>query len=344
MLKRNVCLTIVGLLTCLTSLGASEPVQRYTLDYCYFTPLHQDKNHRGKVFAKLSSNGPVTRKLINFYLFNKKYKTGTTMSNLRPSDESGLISASVSNALVTYGDQNRFRLFFFDEDKRQTEVWFDEFFDDYYPHLKVDQFSNLTYEVNNVLGYTNEKGNFITSNAYHFKNWYALNDITTYNKFDVEMFSFEETFGHLYIPVEYSRIELKIPANYGLFSDLTDSERSSNSVVLSLKLLDKGDNHFVLSFNQNLFVNPQTYEMSRVERNNFVPTKYIYLPKNGFNDLGNLNFEINGEKLGTMHLDFEYHFSIEAQRRRIGDCVTSDYCVHVNDASFSDNGKELKHD
>ena len=343
-MKRKLCLTLFSLITCGTCLGATNPVQRYWLDYCYFTPLHQDKGHLGKVFAKLSSNGSVTNKLVNFYLYNTKYKTGTMMHNLRPTDESGLIYREVTNNLVTYGDQNRFRLYFNDSDGTKNEVWFDEFFDDNYPYLNVDQLSSLTYEVNNVLSYTKERGNFTTSNKYCFKNWYAINDINIYNKFDVEMFSFEEMFGPLYIPVTYYEIDLIIPANYGLFVDQTDDENMLNHLAISLKLTDQGENHYLLSFNEDLFVNPYTYEMSRSPRNGFVQTKYLYLPKNGFHDFNQLNLSIYGEKLGTMRLNFNYHFSILAEKQRIGDCVTSEYCIHTQDANFTDNGKELNND
>ena len=84
--------------------------------------------------------------------------------------------------------------------------------------------------------------------------------------------------------------------------------------------------------------------MARSQLPGFVETKYLYLQKNGFNDLEKLNFTILGEKLGTMRIDFSYSFSIEAERSRMGNCVSSEYCIKTNDVEFSDIGKELKHD
>ena len=343
MIQKKLSLTLFGLLTCGTCMGAGEPVQRFYLDYCYMTPLHQDKTVIGKMFGKISSNGSVANKAVDLYLYNSKHKGGTSVGGSR-AKEDGTFYREYRAYDAIYGESNQFAVMFYDSDKNRTKINFDQYFYDNYPYLYVDQLSGLTYEVNNLLGYTPEKGHFMASNKYFFKNWYSINDINIYNKFDVEMFSFEEMFGPLYIPVTYSSIELIIPANYGLFVDQSDGETLDNHLAISLKLEDQGDNHFKLSFNQDLFVNPYTYEMARTQRTGFVPTKYLYLPKNGFHNFNKLDLSIYGEKLGTLSLNFNCHFSIQAQKQRIGDCVTSAYCIHTEDASFNDNGKELVHD
>lgn len=343
MIKNKLCLTLLGLLSCGTCLGATGPVQRFTFEYCYMSPVHHNSTHKGKLFVKISSNGSVQNKLINFYCYNSKYKTGTMISGIRPKTESGEATKEFGNNLLVENG-NRFRLFCSDSDYTENSIWFDQFYHDDYPYLKVDELSSLSYEVNNILGYTKERGHFMTTNKYCFNNWYALNDINIYNKFDIEMFSFEELFGPLHVPVTYYGIDLILPANYGLFADQSDDENMLNHLSINLKLVDQGDNRFVLAFNQDLFVNPYTYQMARSPRSGFVQTKYIYLPKNGFQNFKKLDFSIYGEKLGTMNLNFNYHFSIEAEKQRVGDCVSSEYCVRTNDANFGDNGKELVHD
>ena len=61
-------------------------------------------------------------------------------------------------------------------------------------------------------------------------------------------------------------------------------------------------------------------------------------------DFNKMDLIIVGYSLGTLKLGFEYYFSIEAERSRVGDCVTSEYCIKTGDAQFSEMGKELSHD
>ncbi|MDY6275944.1 MAG: hypothetical protein SPL75_00425 [Bacilli bacterium] len=343
MIKQKIIPLVLCMLTCRVSFGATE-VQRYQLDYFHITPFYADKSRSVKVFAKLSSNGPVTRKLVNFYLYNSKYKTGTMIKNLRPSDESGLISATSTGTLMRSGEQNRIKIFFSDGDGQTTTHWFDMIEANNPPRLVVDQLQTATYESFNVASYTKSRGYFTSSDKYEFKNWYAINEMNIYNKLDVGMFSFTETICDIPIEIEYYIISIGIPAIYGLFCDLRDDEIAYNRVELSLDFVDVGNHQYQLQFKDKLYVNPYTYEMARSQLPGFVETKYIYLPKNGFSDLRKLDFTILGEKLGTMRIDFSYSFSIEAERSRMGNCVSSEYCIKTNDVEFNDIGKELKHD
>lgn len=65
MIKQRIIPLVLCMLTCGVSFGATE-VQRYQLDYFHITPFYADKSRSVKVLAKLSSNGPVTKKISQF--------------------------------------------------------------------------------------------------------------------------------------------------------------------------------------------------------------------------------------------------------------------------------------
>lgn len=343
MMKQKIGLLACSFLTCGVSLGATT-VQRYYLDYFYITNVHLDASNEPKYFGKLSSNGSVTRKLINFYVYNSKYKTGTSVKNIRPSDETGIVSGTFTSKLFMTNEENLVKIFFTDSDKKRTEHTFSVYYDDTYPTISVDQLETASYEKANVPAYSKEAGYFMATNKYLFNNWYDINDITIYNKFDVGMFTFEEKIQDLSIPSSYYQFDLGIPAIYGLFVDQTNEEYTKNLVVLNLKFVEKENYVYQMALNQDVYVNPYTYEMARSQLPGFVQTKYIYLPKNGFSNLRRLSFKVLGEKLGTMRLNFRYDFSIQAFRSRIGNCVSSEYCIRTDDTKFSENGKELTND
>lgn len=344
MLKRNLSLLTLSLATCCFSFGAAT-VQRYTIEYCYVTPAKTIiPDHKSRIYLKLSSNGPVTNKLVNFYLFNKKYKTGTTMSNIRPKDESGEASVTFTSKLLIKGESNRFRIFCYDSDGTNNEIWFDVAFDDDVRTVNVSNLSNLEFRLDNVPAYTKEKGNFIAPNRYFFENCYERNNLTIFNKFDIEQFTFSEMIDDLLIPLEFGQLSIKIPTIYGLFCDCDDSETNQGYLALNLNHFEKENKKYGISFAQDLYVNPYTYEMARSPLNGFVKTKYIYLPKNGFHDFESIKLNISGTNLGTAAIDFTYDVFIESDKSRIGDCVTSQYCIHAGNATFVEGGKELKHD
>ena len=344
MLKQKLSLLIMGLLTCGASIGATEPVQRFYLDYFFITPIRPKASQQSRIFAKISSNGSVYWKLVNFYVYNSKHKTGTMIKNLRPHDETGIIENYHTGAQFVKGEQNQIKIFFNDSDNTRTQHFFYLDFDETDTTVHVDRLDSLVYQQTNVQGYTKERGYFTATNRYTFNNWYALNDIQIYNKFDIGMFTYQETIDTLPIPIVNPELGIVFPIDYGIFCDLTEDEITLERVSMDLQLVETDNRTYQLAFQQKLYVNPYTYEMARSQLPGFVETKYIYLPKTGFTTNKELNVRIVGMKIGTMNLDLNYDFSIVAERSRIGNCVTSEYCVKTQDARFSENGKELNND
>ena len=334
----------MAMATCCVSFGAST-IQRYVIEYCYVTPVKTIvPNYRSKVLLKLTSNGPVTNKLVYFYLFNRKYKTGTTMNNIRPKDESGEASATFSSKLLIQGESNRIRIFYSDSDGTINEIWFDEIFDDYVRQVEVNNLANLEYRIDNIPAYTKEKGNFVASNRYFFENCYSTNNLTIFNKFDIEHFTLSEKIDDIYVQMDCGEISVKIPTIYGLFCDCSNAEIEQGYLSIGLNFVEKEDKRYGFSFADDLYVNPYTYEMARSQLNGFVKTKYLYLPKNGFHDFESIKLNVNATNLGVACINMTYDVYIESDKSRIGNCVTSQYCIRTGDAIFIDGGKELKHD
>ena len=344
-MKKKLFGTLACALGCIFSLGAEEPVQRFEFEYLYVTPAHTDKSHQFRILYKVNTNFGSTKDwMAQSYVYNEKYPKGTNFKNLWVRNDIGTSDTYCSGNTFVAGKPNQLKIFFTDKDKTRTTYFIDCIYDDSYPYLKVQDLPLGVYEARNIKGYEKGVGYLDTTNRYVFRDWYAENHLSVYNKIDIGMFSFEEFIGQAKVNLTYYMFQLGIPANYGLFDDLTDDELSSNRIVFDLNLVDDGTYHYTLQLNQKIYVNPFTYQMSRQPKNGYVETKYIYLPKTGFSDLNKLYFEIKGEQLGTMHLNFEYKFSVQSSKSRIGDCVSSEYCIKGEDARYSEFGKELSHD
>ena len=341
--RSSLLITLVGFVTCLTSLGATE-VPHYYMDYFYVTPGFTNKLRNTKLLMKLGGNGTLTNKTIYIYMYNSKYKSGSRIAFVHPTDETGVVAREITGTMFVENEQNRIKAFWGDGDGTTKELWLYPKTNVELPRLKVHELGTHVYESPHVYGYTKERGSFITNDSYIFSNWYELNEMSVFNKFDISMFTFQEKVGPIPVGIGYEDLCIVFPAKYGLFVDLNAQEKDLQRVDMPLKFVDSGGYNYHLEFDVDLYVNPYTYEMARSQLPGFVKTKYMYLPKNGFHEFNKMDLIIVGYSLGTLKLGFEYYFSIEAELSRIGDCVTSEYCIKTADAQFSEMGKELSHD
>lgn len=342
--KKSFITKLICGLPSLLCVGATT-VQRFYMDYIYVGPIHSDKNHKSRIIYHLETNtGSLNNKLVNFYVYNSNKPSGSMIRNLRLNNEEGFFDGEFTTYTFVENGPNQVKVFYSDQDGTRTNHYFDLSFDNNYPLVEFNKCPGGVYEVSNVKGYQKDRGYFDTTNKYVFNNYYVDHDANIYSKFDIEKLSFEEYFGLVKVNVTNSTFKIEIPANSGLFSDLTSTETSSNRVVLPLNLINDGTNRYILSFAQHFYVNPLTYEMRRTPTKNYVETRYIYLPKDGLSEGQKIYFNIFGEKLGTMQLDFSYRFYVESNIQRIGNCVTSEYCIRTSDVPYKDVGKEIKND
>lgn len=341
MFKRKLSLLLIAPLYCLSSLGASEPTPYYWLEYVYITPVTTSNTRKGKVVALLNGNSSLKGKTLYSFIYNNG--RGQSFVDLMCKSENGFLLGKYSNYTFKKDGENRIKFFYYNGTGK-VELNLYGTYDDRHFQTKVDKQRSSLYTTYDVAGYSKDRGYYITYDKYFFINWYAVKEVKVYNKFDVGMFTFYEQIGELKVPQENTYLELIIPTKYGLFTDLNEVEKYDEYVVLPLRFVDIGGYNYQVQLEDPLYVNPYTYEMSRTKQNGYVQTKYIYLPKNGFHDYGTMDFSIMGEDLGTSKILYSYNFTVEAEKSRIGNCVTSEYCIRSVDTSYDDFGKELKND
>ena len=345
-MKNKVFSTLIFAIPSLLSAGATTVSQRFHMEYLFLGPIYSDKSRTSRIIYKMGANtGTPKKKTSYIYVINNKHpKNGTLLKELRPQNDDGVVDETFTTYSCDENSQNQARIYYTHEDKTRTTHLFDWPIDNSSPNVDLNTLPSGVYEANNIKAYDMNRGYYNATNRYVFTDWYTENHLPIYNKFDIEKFSFEEYFGSIEIPVTYETFRLEIPANLGLFDGLTSQEISQNNVVFNLNLVNDGTNHYSLKLQDTLYVHPYTYKMSRTPINGYVVTKHFYLPKNGFVNQDKINFTLQGTNIGTMRLSFHYDFSIVSNRSRIGDCVTSQYCIQSEDAVYSELGKELNHD
>lgn len=105
-----------------------------------------------------------------------------------------------------------------------------------------------------------------------------------------------------------------------------DSEDSVPIVNIPLNTENSGG-LVTFSFPKTMYVNPYTLEMSLVARPDFKATKYFYLPHNHLPELLDQIFTLEVSDFGYSKVSFSYDIRYTNNRRLIGDCNSSDYCV-----------------
>lgn len=89
------------------------------------------------------------------------------------------------------------------------------------------------------------------------------------------------------------------------------------------------ENEGIISFRfeNMMYVNPQTLDMSLIARPGFQLTKYFYLPVNKSEELLDQVFTLKMEDFAHSHVSFDWDIRYVNDRNLIGDCSNSDYCV-----------------
>ena len=107
-----------------------------------------------------------------------------------------------------------------------------------------------------------------------------------------------------------------------------DSDDEVPSFDIPLRTIsDLGGIRF--AFPTNMYVNPTTLDMSLEARPGFVSTSNFYLPKNRCEELLDQIFTIDVKDFGYGKTSFSWDMRYTNNRRLIGDCSNSDYCVIV---------------
>lgn len=177
--------------------------------------------------------------------------------------------------------------------------------------------------INDSLGcqsYTPEKGWRLARSIYTFKGFEELYIPNFYHKIDFNDFEISMSQNNSLIfdtelsliIKDYSSTYIK-PDDYGYISIPMTTLRRNSSHFLEPKI--------------DLYVNKETLEMSFEPHENYVKTKHFYLPRNGFRNQSNYNFQLSFIDFGNCRSRFTFNFKFNALTNTIGDCINSEYCI-----------------
>lgn len=120
-----------------------------------------------------------------------------------------------------------------------------------------------------------------------------------------------------------SEVYLKIKDYQNVFPNLQDENKD---IILRMKYT-QNNKIISLSLNEDLYVNQDTLEMSRVQLPNTVKTNDIFVSLGKEELLYDDDVSINIKNAGLSYTDFYMPFSYYLNKKYVGQCYESDYCI-----------------
>ena len=108
----------------------------------------------------------------------------------------------------------------------------------------------------------------------------------------------------------------------GVFNDVANAA----SVEFPLKLL-KTDTGFTFELKDIIYVNKETLFLSKTEKDGYVATKHIYLPRNDMQNQDKYTCFFAFQNFGVDKCFVRHNFELRALKNIIGDCQNSEYCI-----------------
>jgi len=98
-------------------------------------------------------------------------------------------------------------------------------------------------------------------------------------------------------------------------------------INLELELEFNEDNTIHISFRNYFYIKKSTFEQSLTPKKGYVPTKFLYLPPNHLNEMGDMHLYFMFNGVGFTRQSFFINTQFAAGRYLLGECHNSDYCV-----------------
>lgn len=155
--------------------------------------------------------------------------------------------------------------------------------------------------------------------TFNFSNLSHTLDLSNYYKLDLSSLSFYYDF---YKEFEVDELYIEFLDSENLFPYLEEE-----SGYKRIPLYIKEDNHNLSFVFKNLYVKPDTLEMSVVNREGFTPTNYFFLPKNKINKLQGFKFTLRMVNGGVSNITFSYEVEVGINALLLGPCSESMFCV-----------------
>ena len=108
----------------------------------------------------------------------------------------------------------------------------------------------------------------------------------------------------------------------GAFNDISTNQ----SVEIELKT-KKTSTGLTFELKDILYVHKETLLMSKTQKDGYVPTKHIYLPRNDMKNQGKYKAYFALQDFGIDHDFVRHNFEMHALKNIVGDCQNSEYCI-----------------
>lgn len=293
------------------------------------TPIHKDAtrineifiepltSHDDTVIAIKATIGRTSKINVVGKIYNDKYKTGVQLFS----------DSIVKTGTHFFNYDNSFN--YADNNEIEITTTIGEKSTVYRHYINV---SRPTYEFLNdekimVASYDSYIWNSSWSygkQEYRFINFDDLYMPNFYQKIDISNFKVKVTgVGSSYFKTSGTFIFNNVD---GLFQGLCE-ENFTNIVRIPVSFEKESENLYYLKFDIDLFVNKQTLEMSREKKQNYLQTKYIYLPRNNMRIQEEIECSLSFDKFGIDKDNFSHSFTLKALINVMGDCHNSEYCV-----------------
>lgn len=175
----------------------------------------------------------------------------------------------------------------------------------------------LTYSTKEGYTYRSEKLEFVNFYDYYVPDYYHKLDIRDFKIHNDPLTKLDLQTGDGYL----------ILTNSGKgFEKLCGGKKSC---TLNVEIINDGSNYYHLEFKDKLYVNKYDLTMSKTKEKDYVETKYIYFPRNGYRSQEDYNLMILLNGVGVNRDNFYLNFKFKAIQNLIGDCHNSEYCVTV---------------
>jgi len=204
--------------------------------------------------------------------------------------------------------------------------------------------SKISYPI--IKHYSRETGQITTENLdYNFNDFDDIVYLDSIGKFDLKNYIISSSINNFNVELEGKETYLKVPAIPGWFVDYSDQELSWGWKVFLLNIVQQENHQYYFTINEQLFINPNTLEMSQLNVQGSMQTEALFFPptltfpKEGF------QCELYAKDFGRAHVNLVAVFYIQKVDVLLGDCITSEYCIKTSSAVYEDNiGKVLKND
>lgn len=188
-------------------------------------------------------------------------------------------------------------------------------------HIRVDDYTTKYYVTTNVI-IDPDKNRLLNKESFYFSSFMNYFNEDYYYRINLD--GLKMTYS-CFLPFPGCQAKLIYIDYDRVFPNLDNND----PIPVAEIPLQVTQNKTQISFNfpQNMYVNPQTLEMSMVAKPDYILTHNFYLPINRKHSLIDEIFTLTVTGFGYSKASFSYDIYYENTRGLVGDCDNSDYCV-----------------